>query len=173
MNHQITRRSLLRLGVGSLGLFGMGGRLAKLGLLNAQVAGPTNDYKAVVCIFMMGGNDSNNMVVPIQTSRQGYSAYAGIRGSALSIPQASLGEISAGSGDVYGIHPDLAPLRALYLQNRLAVVANVGTLIQPLTKAQFAAGQAGAPRNLFSHADQQLQWQTTPGASPGWRRAMS
>ncbi len=168
MNHQITRRSLLRLGVGSLGLFGMGGRLAKLGLLNAQVAGPTNDYKAVVCIFMMGGNDSNNMVVPIQTSRQGYSAYAGIRGAALSIPQASLGEIAAGSGDVYGIHPDLAPLRSLYLQNRLAVVANVGTLIQPLTKAQFAAGQAGAPRNLFSHADQQLQWQTTPGSSTGW-----
>jgi uncharacterized protein (DUF1501 family) len=168
MNHPITRRSLFRLGVGSLGLLGVGGRLARFGLLNAQVADPAPEYKAVVCVFLMGGNDSNNLLVPIQTAKQGYSAYQGIRGSALSLAQSSLLPITTSGGELYGFHPELAALQSLYQRNRLAVVANVGTLLQPLTKAQYAAGQQVAPRNLFSHADQQHQWQTTPGGSTGW-----
>ena len=168
MNHVITRRSLLRMGAGTLGLLGCGGRLARLGLLNAQVVEPTPDYKAVVCIFLMGGNDSNNMVVPIQTALQGYGAYQAVRGSPLGLTMPSLAQIATPGGDVYGLHPSLAPLHALYQRNRLAVVANVGNLIQPLTKSQFAAGQALAPRNLFSHADQQQQWQTLPGNTTGW-----
>ncbi len=168
MQNTMTRRNLFRLGLGSLGLWGAGGRLARLGLLNAQVAGPPTDYKALVCVFLAGGNDSNNTIIPIQTARQGYTAYQAIRGGTLGISAASLGQIAASNGDVYGIHPSLASLQSLYLRNRMAVVANVGTLLQPLTKSQYAAGVSGAPKNLFSHADQQQQWQTTPGGITGW-----
>jgi uncharacterized protein (DUF1501 family) len=132
------------------------------------VAGPPTDYKALVCVFLAGGNDSNNTIVPIQTARQGYDAYQAIRSGTLGISAASLGQIAASNGDVYGIHPSLASLQSLYLKNRMAVVANVGTLLQPLTKSQYAAGVTGAPKNLFSHADQQQQWQTTPGGITGW-----
>lgn len=168
MQSSITRRQLFRLGLGSLGLFGAGGRLARLGLLNAQVTTPTTDYKAIVCVFLAGGNDSNNMVVPVQTGTQAYAAYQTMRGTALSLPTASLAQIAAANGDVYGLHPALASLQALYQRNRLGVVANVGTLLQPMTKAQYAGGLAGIPKNLFSHADQQLQWQTLPGGNTGW-----
>ncbi len=130
MKNHITRRTLLKLGLGSLGLVGSGGRLASLGRLNAQVVNPSSDYKAMVCIFLFGGNDSNNLIVPIQTARQSYAGYQGVRGSALSLPQASLAQIAAATGEVYGLHPSLAPLQALYQQRKLAVVANVGTLLR-------------------------------------------
>ena len=168
MHYSLTRRNLFRLGFGSLGLWGSGGRLARLGLLNAQVAGSPTDYKALVCVFLAGGNDSNNTIIPLQTARQGFDAYQAIRGGTLGLSASSLGQISATNGDVYGMHPSLAPLQSLYLRNRMAVVANVGTLLQPLTKTQYAAGVTGAPKNLFSHADQQQQWQTTPGGITGW-----
>lgn len=156
------------MGAGTLGLLGAGGRLARLGLLNAQVADPGPDYKAIVCIFLMGGNDANNMVVPVQTGIQGFGDYQAVRGLPLSLSLASLAQFATPGGDVYGLHPSLGPLHGLYQRGRLAVVANVGNLIQPLTKQQYAQGQAAAPRNLFSHADQQQQWQTLPGNTTGW-----
>lgn len=168
MNNQITRRRLLKLGAGTLGLLGGAGRLASLGRLNAQVVAPASDYKAMVCLFQFGGNDGNNTVVPVQTSRQGYATYRGVRGSAISLDEADLVRITARSGDVYGLHPSLAPLQSLYQQNRLAIVANVGTLLRPLTRAQYLDGAIPVPTNLYSHSDQQQQWQTTPGLRTGW-----
>jgi uncharacterized protein (DUF1501 family) len=168
MRNFITRRALLRLGAGSLGILGVGGRLSRLGLLNAQVVNPTPNYKAMVCIFLFGGNDSNNTVIPMQTKIQNYSTYLGIRGSTLGLPAGTLAQIAAASGDTYGLHPSLAPLQALYGQKKLAVVANVGTLLKPITKDQYENGQAQVPTNLFSHSDQQQQWQTTPGQHTGW-----
>ena len=168
MNNFITRRALLRLGAGSLGILGMGGRLSRLGLLNAQVVNPTPNYKAMVCIFLFGGNDSNNAVIPLQTKIQGFNDYMGIRGSGLGLASSTLAPIAASNGDTYGLHPSLAPLQALYSQKKLAVVANVGTLLKPIRKDQYENGSAPVPINLFSHSDQQAQWQTTPGQSTGW-----
>ena len=168
MKDFITRRGLLRFGAGALGILGTGGRLSRLGLLNAQVVNPSPDYKAMVCIFLFGGNDSNNAVIPIQTKIQNYSTYLGIRGSGLGLPSGTLAQITASSGDVYGLHPSLAPLQALYAQKKLGVVANVGTLLKPVSKNQYENGQASVPVNLFSHSDQQQQWQTTPGQHTGW-----
>ena len=132
MKNFITRRGLLQLGVGSLGILGMGSRLGRLGLLNAQVVNPTPNYKAMVCIFLFGGNDSNNAVIPMQTKIQNYNTYLGIRGSGLGLPSGTLAQIAAASGDTYGLHPSLAPLQALYAQNKLAVVANVNLLADRL-----------------------------------------
>ncbi len=168
MKNHITRRSLLRLGIGSLGLMGLGGRLSRLGMLNAQVVNSTPDYKAMVCVFLFGGNDGNNTLIPLHTGQQDYSAYLRARGVGLALPQNTLAQITAASGDVYGLHPSLSPLAALYQQRRLAMVANVGTLLKPLTKQQYNQGLVAVPSNLFSHSDQQQQWQTTPGLRTGW-----
>ena len=170
MNY-ITRRSLLRLGAGSFAILGAGGRLSRLGMLNAAVNSTTPNYKALVCIFLFGGNDSNNVVVPIQTNKQNYSAYFAVRGTTLGLAQGSLLSIPASSGqEHYGLHPQFGPIQALYNQGKAAVVANVGMLVNPINKQQYQNG-AQVPMNLFSHSDQQQQWQTAPGPnSPrnGW-----
>jgi uncharacterized protein (DUF1501 family) len=135
---------------------------------------PQEDYKALVCIFMMGGNDGNNVVVPIKTESQTYDDYLRVRGITLGLPQKELGEIAATNGrETYGMHAQLAPLRELYNQSphgKLAIVANLGTLLKPITKQQYQQG-APVPGNLFSHSDQQQQWQgASLPASPhtGW-----
>src|ERR1700731_5017496 len=99
MTNFITRRTLLRFGAGSLGILGMGSRLGRLGLLNAQVVNPTPNYKAMVCIFLFGGNDSNNAVIPMQTKIQNFSTYLGIRGSGLGLSPGTLAQFAASNGD--------------------------------------------------------------------------
>lgn len=129
------------------------------------------DYKALVCVFLFGGNDGNNTLIPLDS--QGYGQYAAIRpaSSNVNIPQANWLPINA-AGKSFGLHPSLSGIQTLYNQSRLAWVANVGTLVQPTTRAQFLANKTPVPSNLFSHADQQYQWQTaTTSASPspsGW-----
>ena len=129
----------------------------RFGLVNA-LAQTTQDYKALVCIFLFGGNDSNNMVVPIDSS--GYASYKSIR-SVLALPQGNLLPISPPSvGSPFGFHPNLPEVQSLFNSKQLAVLANVGTLIAPTTRAAFQQGQATLPQNLFSHSDQQAQMQT-------------
>lgn len=166
----ITRRKLLRMGAQSLGVLGAGTCLGRMSRLCAAV--PTvSDYKALVCIFLLGGNDGNNLVVPIKTEAQNYSDYFKIRGETLGLPHSALGLIPAARGkEAYGMHPELGPLRELYNRGKLAIVANVGTLVRPITKAEYQQG-GPVPLNLFSHSDQQQQWQmaTVPGAPHnGW-----
>jgi uncharacterized protein (DUF1501 family) len=168
MKNHITRRTLLRMGLGTLGLLGAGPRLTRLGQLNAQVAQVPTDYKAMVCIFLFGGNDGNNTIIPIQTGIQNHATYLAARGAGIALARNTLPEITATNGDVYGLHRSLAPLQGLYQQKRLAVMANVGTLLRPLTKQQYDRGQVAVPTNLFSHSDQQQQWQTSPGLRTGW-----
>jgi uncharacterized protein (DUF1501 family) len=124
--------------------------------LAAPLAG--SDYRALVCVFLYGGNDGNNMVVP--TDAAGYAAYAKARGTAgaggLTLAQSSLAPLNGGG---VGLHPALAPLADIWNQGHLAVQANVGPLVKPMTKAQFNAAGAPIPSNLFSHEDQQNQWQ--------------
>jgi uncharacterized protein (DUF1501 family) len=129
----------------------------RFGLVNA-LAQSTQDYKALVCIFLFGGNDSNNMVVPIDSS--GYASYKSIR-SVLALPQGNLLPISPPSvGSPFGFHPNLPEVQSLFNKKQLAVLANVGTLIAPTTRVAFQQGQATLPQNLFSHSDQQAQMQT-------------
>lgn len=160
-----TRRDfLLRTGCAALSAAAFQAGFKQFGLINAYAQAATNaptDYKALVCIFLSGGNDSNNMVVP---TGAGYTPYATVRqGSGLAIPQASLlGPLAPASvpGQTFGLHPNLPELLTLWTQQKLAVVNNVGPLIQPLTRTQYQSG-IGHPYQLFSHSDQTQQWQTS------------
>jgi uncharacterized protein (DUF1501 family) len=141
---------------------------SRFGLVNA-LAQSAQDYKALVCIFLFGGNDSNNMVVPLSSG--GYASYQQIR-SVLALPQAGLLPISPPSaGSPFGFHPSFPELQNLFNQKHLAVLANVGTLVRPTTRTQFRQGQASLPQNLFSHSDQQAQMQTAAldgSGQTGW-----
>ena len=133
----------------------------------------TSDYKALVCIFLFGGNDSNNMLIPNDTT--GYANYSKIR-SNLAIPQASLvGIHDAATNASYGLHPSFSPIAPLYnTSKRLALMMNVGTLLQQVPRGSNGLPQLGAvplPVNLYSHSDQQIAWQdATPQGSgtTGW-----
>jgi uncharacterized protein (DUF1501 family) len=143
--------------------------LGRLNLIHALAAGQSSGYQALVCIFLFGGNDSNNLIIPNDTP--GYQNYANVRAN-LALPQNSLLPIIAKTGNVpYGLHPNFPGLQALFNSGQLAVVANVGTLSQPVTRSQYQQGSVALPVNLFSHSDQQGQWQTAQfdGFAPtGW-----
>lgn len=163
------RREFLKASCAGLSMTAMWSQLHYFGLINAlaQDTKPEEnsgdgaaDYKALVCIFLDGGNDSNNTIVPNYTA--GYDQYAGLRAAqGLAIARNSLLPIAppAMNGDAYGFHPSLTGLHSIWNQGKLAVVTNVGTLMQPLTRAQY---QSGAPRplQLFSHPDQFEQFRT-------------
>jgi uncharacterized protein (DUF1501 family) len=155
MTHH-SRRDFMRLACCSAATASLVGGLSKFGLVSA-LAQSTTDYKALVCIFLFGGNDANNMIVPIDTN---YANYASIR-SNLAIAQGSLLPLQVGSSANFGLHPNLPELQGLFNNQKvLAVLNNVGTLVQPTTQQQYKH-QGKLPDNLFSHSDQQDQWQTT------------
>jgi uncharacterized protein (DUF1501 family) len=132
----------------------------------ASLAGQTNDYRALVCVFLFGGNDGGNVVVPMDAA---YATYARGRGP-VALAQRDLLPITAQSR-AFGLHPSLAPLRDLYSQRRMAIAANVGTLVKPLTRAEYLADRSEVPRNLYSHSDQVQQWQSsnpTTASTTGW-----
>lgn len=159
-----TRRGFVRLSAASIGSLA----LRPLGLLPCLAQSGPN-YRALVCVFLFGGNDSNNTIVPMDDTN--FKAYTSIRGS-LALTSADLTQpIQSVSGAPYAFHNKLAEVASLFSSKELAVVANVGSLVQPLTRAQYQAQQTPLPSNLFSHSDQQLQWQTSvaQGNSPtGW-----
>ena len=151
------------------------------GTVHAQSlgVGGFNDYKALVCVFLAGGNDCWNMVVPTSTAE--YNAYSRSRGgeagvgSGLAIPQASLLPISPQNanlnGVTFGLHPSMTGLQGLFNSAQAAVVANIGPLIRPTTKAQYQTPGWELPPQLFSHNDQQDQWHTLRGrqlVKTGW-----
>ena len=131
----------------------------------SRAGAPQSDYKALVCLFLAGGNDANNLVVPTDTST--YAAYAAGRG-VLAIPQTSLLAIKPKTSDgrTWGMHPGLSEMKALFDQGKFAVMANVGTLAQPLTKALYNSRPDMRPLQLFSHNDQQVEWQTSVANKP-------
>ena len=140
----------------------------KLGLINA-LAQSTPDYKALVCVFLFGGNDGNNMIVPVDSAA--YNSYATAR-SSLALAQSTLLPITPITGSAaYGFHGNLPDFQALFQQKKLAVLANCGVLVQPTTKAQYQARATALPQNLFSHSDQQTETQAgmgTSSTSTGW-----
>ena len=122
-----------------------------------------------------GGNDANNVIIPHDAD--GYASYAAARGI-LAIPQDSLLPLTLQNGDGrdFGFHPSLPELQGLFNQGHLGIVANVGTLVAPITRAQYLSGGAAVPPQLFSHADQSVQWQTSVPDQPartGWGGRMA
>ncbi len=143
--------------------------LRPFGALNA-LAQSSTDYKALVCVFLFGGNDANNTLIPFDTT--GYGQYSSIRGG-LALAQNTLLPLTAAPN--FALNPNLPDVQTLFNSNVAAFVANVGTLVQPLTRTQYLAGQT-APTNLFSHPDQQLEWQNADqsAATPtGWAGRMA
>jgi len=177
---EISRRQFIRqASCAAVGTMAIRSALRDFRLMNAAVAQSNiNDYKALVCIFMSGGNDSNNLIVPTITSE--YNNYAAIRTSVLAIPQSSLLGVSPVNfdGHNYGFHPSCGNaatgsngIRQLFDQGRLAVLFNTGVLAHPLTRVTYNTTPSFRPPQLFSHADQVTQWQTSiPDQPPltGW-----
>jgi uncharacterized protein (DUF1501 family) len=160
----ISRRGFIRIGTATVGSMA----LRPFGLLPglAQSSGP--DYRALVCVFLFGGNDSNNTLVPMDDTN--YQAYQSIRGS-LALSGTELTPVTDASGAPYGFHAKLPELASLFSSRELAVVANTGPLVQPITRTQYQNAQAQIPLNLFSHSDQQLAWQTSIAqghSATGW-----
>ncbi len=123
-----------------------------------------------MCVFLFGGNDANNTLIPFDTT--GYGEYSSIRGD-LALAQNTLLPLTPAPN--FALHPNLPDIQTLFNNKNAAFVANVGTLVQPLTRAQYQAGQT-APVNLFSHPDQQLEWQNAAqsAATPtGWAGRMA
>src|SRR5512139_1437308 len=130
-------------------------------------AGPFDDYRALVCVFLFGGNDAHNMVVPLDSR---YATYATNRGP-LALPLASLqaNAITDAQGS-FGFHPRMTQTRGLFDAGRLAVISNVGVLLRPTTKADYQNGTQ-LPPQLFSHSDMQTHWHTGFPQAPvndGW-----
>lgn len=162
-----TRRTFIR-GCAALGATSLAATVFDLRRI-AAAAPLAGDYKALVCLFLYGGNDSNNLLVPRGPD---YPAYAAARGT-LALSQASLRAITPlnGDGRQWGLHPNLAGSQNLFAQQRLALLANVGPLVAPVTRAEIVAGTAALPPQLFSHSDQTVHWQTGIPDQPartGW-----
>lgn len=166
----VNRRSFIR--YASLAAAGSAAGLRPFGALNALAQGST-DYKALVCVFLFGGNDANNTLVPFDTT--GYANYASIRGP-LALPQTGTGAlIQLAQAPSFSLNPNLPDIATLFDSKAIALVTNVGTLTQPTTRALYQSG-ATVPTNLFSHPDQQLEWQNAAqsGSTPtGWAGRMS
>src|SRR5580704_19521200 len=163
-----SRRDFLKDTLRSVTALGAVGGMAKFGEMNALATG--SNYQALVCVFLLGGNDGHNTVIPVATAQQNYSQYQQNRGG-LAIPQSSLLPIANG-GDTYGLHPSLPEIQGLYNKGKAAVLANVGMLVTPLTQAQYLSNNSLiTPSALFSHSDQANQWQTgipAGNGSTGW-----
>jgi len=141
---------------------------------SSTFAASNADYKALVCVFLFGGNDGNNVIVPYTTDA--YNTYAAVRQSqssgGLALPWDTLLPLMESNGStLYGMHPSLTALQDIWKAGNMSVLFNVGTLAQPLTRSQYLAGNVPLPENLFSHADQQIEWQATGASSEvrtGW-----
>ncbi len=166
-----TRRDFL-FGAGALTTGGLAFRLvplSALGLAAQAQAQAASDYKALVCVFLYGGWDGNSLVVPNDSA--GYAQYSSVRpaASGVNLTQAEILPVQpASSPSPFGLHPQLIDIYPLFAQKKLAILANVGPLNEPTTKSNYLAKR---PENLFSHSDQQNQWQSSVSLGPtrsGW-----
>lgn len=179
MSSPISRRKFIgQASCAALGTTGLLSTLLNLGVANRVAASELKDYKALVCIFLLGGNDSFNMLVP--TSSEEYECYKTIRGGlhdpgsnpaglALSM-DALLGiEPLNIPGRPFGLHPGFGPLKSLFDAGQMSFVSNIGSLQTPFDNVdEYLNRRAERPLGLFSHSDQQQQWQTcVPDARSG------
>jgi uncharacterized protein (DUF1501 family) len=142
-------------------------------LQRIAAAAPLVDYKSLVCVFLYGGNDGNNVIVPALAGD--YAQYAAVR-DGLALPQSSLlalHPLSTPPGDArqWGLHPSLKGVQGLFNGGKAALVGNVGPLVAPLTRAEYLNHSVAVPPQLFSHSDQTVHWQTSLPDQPartGW-----
>jgi uncharacterized protein (DUF1501 family) len=174
---EISRRRFIRqaacAAVGTTSLASTVWNLRAINAAAAQSVASSTEFRALVCLFLYGGNDANNLVVPNDNAT--YPVYASARGP-LALPQTALLPLNLvtpdSQGRTFGLHPNMPELQALFNNDRkLAIMANVGTLVEPTTSAQYLNGTAKLPPQLFSHNDQQVEWQTGWADAPpvsGW-----
>ena len=157
-----SRRQLIQGGFKMATALGAAATFGHLGKMSAFAQSAGSDYKALVCVFLFGGNDSNNMVIPV--SGQAAAGYATLRANLAVKNPLALGSTG------FGLHPNMPALASLYSKGNVALNFNVGTLVAPLSRTQYQSGSA-KPANLFSHADQQQEWQTAApleNLTTGW-----
>jgi uncharacterized protein (DUF1501 family) len=192
--HRHTSRRLFLGQAGALSLMAGAGAPLALNLLaaGAAAAQTAGDYRAIVCLFMFGGNDAFNMVLP--TDSETWNAYTQTRSSIALLSQGTPPNAGAEAGsparlggvlpiaptDAQGrsiaLHPLMGGLQSLFsTERRLAIVPNIGPLVAPTTKAQYSKASHPRPPRLFSHNDQQSIWQTMmpEGATLGWGGRMA
>jgi uncharacterized protein (DUF1501 family) len=164
---ELRRRSFIK--YASLAAAGNLAGMKPFGALNA-LAATTPDYKALVCIFLYGGNDANNMVVPTDATQNG--RYQAIRGP-LALGSANLTPLNNVN---FALHASMPEVANLFNSGNAAIVTNVGTLNTPMTRALYLASNPNVPSNLFSHPDQQEEWQNAAASGAtqtGWAGRMS
>ena len=166
------KRSLVGLG----GASSLWATTSQFNLVNAATsANSFTDYKALVCVFLLGGNDSLNMLIP--TDQRAYDQYAATRQNLAVARNAALPiKVTNTQYSSVGLHPSLAALHTIYEQGNMALVANVGPMIEPVSKADILTGRVMLPPQLFSHSDQQNHWQTAhpqQAALTGWAGRMA
>ena len=166
MKNNLSRRKFLgQISCGAIGYSTLLSTLVQLKGLNAaaiansSIYNTGDDYKALVCLFQSGGNDSFNMLLPKDSTR--YEEYAATR-SNLAIPREEILGFNTGIGssNELGVHPVMTDVQRLFNEGNLAFLSNIGTLVEPMNKDSYFADQANIPLGLFSHADQIQQWQT-------------
>ena len=167
-----SRRSFLKHSLcASLGASSAAAMLGNMVRTAAAVpAMQASDFKALVCVFLGGGNDGDNTLIPYGQNE--YSAYAAAR-TTIALPRTSLLPITPTTSDgrAFALHPSITELQTLFGQKKLALVANVGPLVVPTTRTQFMQKSVPLPPQLYSHSDQLTHWQTSwPGQMPqtGW-----
>ena len=164
----ITRRDFLRSSACAVGSLALASSMETFSLVHALTPDAATDYKALVCVFLNGGNDGNNMFVSLDQ----YSAYSNVRASAgLAIAQVDLHAVSPVSGGSYGFHTNMPEIRDLFNQGKLAVLCNNGPLVEPLTRTTYQNGTGKKPLQLFSHSDQVGLFQTAianTASQTGW-----
>jgi uncharacterized protein (DUF1501 family) len=181
-----SRRDFLRRAAcSSLACATSGALFGQLSLMNSVLAStlscpsysPVGDYKALVCLFLVGGNDSFNLLIPSDTAR--YDIYSTSRSGpaplGMAIDKSTLIPVNPNTldnaGDTYGLHPSCAELATLFENEKLAFIVNAGTVLQPTSKTQYQTPGYPLPPQLFSHADQQGQWQfgqPSQNGTVGW-----
>ena len=186
-----SRRAFIRQAAcAAVGTAALSNTLRDLRFINAAIAqSSVTGYKALICVFLNGGNDGNNLIIPVNPAE--WASYANVRTPVLAIPNADGGPATAqaltslnggagfpaADGHSYGFHPALIELAQMFNQTpghtygKVAAMLNVGTLSYPLTKAQYSSNSVPKPPQLFSHSDQVTHWQTSlPDQPPrtGW-----
>ncbi len=162
-----SRRRFVECTCKTAGYLTMASAFRRFGLMNAYAQG-VSDYRALVCVFLFGGNDGNNMIIPTDAGGAPVAEYTSVRGgSSVAITQANLANSLVTSltdtryGTKFGFHPTMPQTASLFTSGRIAVQANVGPLVRPTTRAQYLAKSVAVPTNLFSHSDQQNESQTS------------
>lgn len=160
-----TRRDFLRNSACALGGMALASSIDTFGIVHALTPQAATDYRALVCVFLNGGNDGNNLLVSLDQydgpAGSLVEGYANVRAAAgLAIPKASLLPVSPASGGSYGFHPNMGEMQNLFNQGKLAVLCNNGPLVEPLTRTTYQNGTGKKPLQLFSHSDQVGLFQT-------------